>query len=108
MKNIRFCNLKKIVIFILLFGFNSIFSQVSITSVGTAFTQNFDGIGNTATAILPKGFRIVTNWNSEVAIATTQVTGTSYARILNCSSAGCFYSFEDGNQQSEIIKYTIH
>ncbi|NBR13936.1 MAG: hypothetical protein EBU01_05040, partial [Crocinitomicaceae bacterium] len=72
------------------------FSQVSVTSVGTAFTQNFDGIGNSATASLPTGFRMGTDWSSGAATATTQSGGTSGTGVLASNSAGGFYNFANG------------
>lgn len=48
----------------------------SITTIGTAFTENFDGIGSSATATLPTGWRTdsgtATTVFSSAATVTTQ------------------------------------
>jgi uncharacterized repeat protein (TIGR02543 family) len=76
-------------------------TTVSITSVGTAVTQNFNGIGTSATADIatvssvPTGFRVGTNWSSSLT-STTQAAGTSGTGVLTSSSAGGTYNFANG------------
>ncbi len=71
--------------------------QISITSTGTAFTQNFDGMGSSATASLPSGWKV----NSATAYstgttATTLAAGTSGTGALSGSSAGGTYNYANG------------
>ena len=70
-------------------------AQLSITSTGTAFTQNFDGMGTSATATLPTGFRLsagaTPNWSTGTT-ATTQAAGSSGAVF----TAGGTYNFANG------------
>jgi autotransporter-associated beta strand protein len=70
-------------------------AQVSITSSGTAVTENFDGMGSTATAALPAGFKIGTDWASGTT-AATKSAGTSGTGVLSSSSAGGVYNFANG------------
>jgi len=71
--------------------------QVSITSTGTAFTQNFDTMGSGGTAALPTGFRLNATaiWSSGTT-ATTQAGGTSGTGALTSSSTGGSYNFANG------------
>jgi hypothetical protein len=75
--------------------FNSSRAQVSITSVGTAVTQDFNGMGSSSTATLPNGFKMGTDWSTGVTV-TTQAAGTSGTGILSSSSSGGFYNFANG------------
>ncbi len=76
------------------------FTQLSITSGATPFNQNFDGIGNTATATLPSGWRISNVVASSTSVftsagtATTAAAGTSGAGIIS-TTAGA-YNFANG------------
>lgn len=70
-------------------------SQIVITSNGTAYTENFDGMGSSATATLPTGFRSGTDWNSG-ATATTLAAGTTGSGALTGSSSGGIYNFGNG------------
>jgi len=70
-------------------------AQVSITSTGTAFTQNFDGLGTSATATIPGSFRIGTDWTTGTT-ATTQAAGTTGTGVLTGSSGGGVYNFANG------------
>ncbi len=75
----------------------SIFSygQISITSTGSAFTQNFDGMGSTAAAPLPTGFKIGLDWAIGTT-ATTLAAGTSGTGALTGTSSGGVYNFGNG------------
>jgi endonuclease I len=66
------------------------FAQVSITANGIAFTQNFDGMGTSATAAAPAGFFIGTSW-ANTTTNTTQAGGTSVA-----VTAGGAYNYGAG------------
>lgn len=67
------------------------FGQISITSTGTAFTENFNGMASTATATLPTGFKIGTDWSTGTTATTLAygstgtgaVTGTSGGGVIN-------------------------
>jgi hypothetical protein len=82
-------------LYFLIVFFNPTQAQVSITSVGTAVTQDFNGMGSSSTATLPTGFKMGTDWSTG-AIATTQAAGTSGTGILTGTSAGGFYNFANG------------
>ena len=74
--------------------------QLSITSTGTAFTQNFDGLGSSATASLPTGFKVNGNgaspsWTTGTT-ATTAAGWTSGSLALTSSSSGGTYNFANG------------
>lgn len=71
--------------------------QVSITS-GSAVTQNFNGIGSSATATLPSGFKIgrsATTYGA-AGTATEQSAGTTGTGILTGTSSGGAYNFANG------------
>jgi hypothetical protein len=72
-----------------------VLGQVSLTSNTT--TQNFDGIGTSATATLPTGFRVNTtaNWSTGTS-ATTQAAGTTGTGVLTGSSSGGTYNYANG------------
>ncbi len=90
-----FCALKNLLpLFFLLSGFGS-FSQISITSTGTAFTQNFDGLGTTATATLPSGFKIGTDWSTGTS-ATTLAYGSTGTGVVTGSSSGGTINWANG------------
>jgi len=71
-----------------------IWGQQSIPTAGSAVTQNFT-IGNSATATLPAGFKIGTDWSTGTT-ATTLAAGTSGTGILNGTSSGGAYNFANG------------
>lgn len=72
---------------------------LSITSTGTAFTENFDGMGSSRTATLPTGFRTGnvngTDWATGVD-TTTKSGGTTGTGVLTSSSSGSVYNFANG------------
>lgn len=49
-------------------------AQVSITSFGTPVTENFDGVGASATATLPTGWRAANGTSVDYAVAATATT----------------------------------
>ncbi len=73
----------------------SSFSQISISSIGTSFSQNFDAMGSSGTATLPSGFKIGTDWSTGTT-STTLAAGTSGTGILTSSSGGGTYNFANG------------
>ncbi len=72
-------------------------AQVSITSFGTAVTQNFDGIGTTATATLPSGFAVnSSNVYTGATTATTVAYGTTGTGAVTGSSGGGTVNWANG------------
>jgi hypothetical protein len=74
-------------------------AQVSITSGGTNFTQNFDGIGVTATAALPSGWRVAGGAAPTYAGGTSACTvtyGTTGAGVITGTSAGGAVNYGNG------------
>lgn len=72
-----------------------VWGQVSITTLGVASTQNFNGMGNSATAPLPSGFKFGADWSTGTT-ATTHAAGTTGTGVLASSSAGGAYNFANG------------
>jgi endonuclease I len=88
--------MKKIYSLLVFTFFTSIvFGQISITATGTAFTQNFDGIGSSATSTLPSGFKIGTDWSTGTA-ATTLAAGSTGAGVLTTTAGGGVYNYANG------------
>jgi hypothetical protein len=79
---------------VLFFGVNGVRGQISITS-NSAITQDFNSIGTTATATLPTGFKIGTDWSSGTS-ATTVVYGTSGTGAVTGSSGGGAVNWANG------------
>ncbi len=73
-----------------IFAALSLNAQISITSNGTAYTENFNSLGTSGTATLPAAFTIGSAWTT-VPSSTTQVGGTSTA-----VTAGGAYNFGNG------------
>ncbi len=71
--------------------------QVSITS-GSPVTQNFDGIGSSATATLPSGFKVsrTSATYSGAGTATELSAGTTGTGTLTSTSSGGAYNFANG------------
>lgn len=73
--------------------------QVLITNTSPV-TQNFDGIGNSATATLPSGFKFGNNTLDFTSGSNTtlsgQAAGTSGTGVLTGTSAGGAYNFANG------------
>ena len=67
----------------------------SITTLDTTFTETFDTLGSSATATLPAGFRLGTDYATGTT-ATTQAAGTSGAGVLTGTSGGGAYNFGSG------------
>jgi len=74
-------------------------AQLSIPTVGVPVTQNFDGMGTSATATLPTGF-VLSNATPPDWVGGTTTTGraagTTGAGIITSSSAGDSYNFANG------------
>lgn len=69
--------------------------QESVPTAGTAVTQNFNGMGSSATASLPTGWKMGTDWSTG-ATATAAAAGTSGTGALASNSSGNFYNFANG------------
>ncbi|NDE17796.1 hypothetical protein EBZ80_22995 [bacterium] len=75
--------------------------QQSITTAGSAVTQNFDSMGTSGTASFPTGFKTsptnaIFNWTSAGLTAVTQAAGTSGTGALTGTSAAGVYNFANG------------
>ncbi len=82
------------VLFFLTTGLNG-FSQLSITSTGTPFPQNFDGMGSSGTATLPAGFKIGLDWSTGTT-ATTLAYGTTGTGSVTGTSGGGTINWANG------------
>ena len=69
-----------IVLSLLLFAQNGV-GQGNIQS-GSSYTQNFDGIGTTATASLPTGWKVE-------AITTVRSVTTAYSSVAGTATGCC-------------------
>lgn len=87
---------------VLFFFSGDSWSQLSITSGGTPFNQNFDGIGSTAGASLPSGWRMSgvtlssTTSFTGAASVTNAAAGTTGTGALTGASSGAAYNFANG------------
>lgn len=68
--------------------------QVSITSTSPV-SQSFDSMGASATAALPAGFKIGTDWATGT-MAATAAAGTSGTGAVTSSSSGGVYNWANG------------
>lgn len=80
---------------ILIFLHSLAWGQINISSLNTAFTENFNGMGSSATATLPTGFKIGTDWSSGTT-ATTRAAGSTGTGVLNGTSGGGVHNFANG------------
>lgn len=81
-------------LFFVVMGMSFSWGQITINSINTAFTENFT-IGSSATASLPTGFKIGTDWSTGTT-ATTIAAGTSGTGVLTATSSGGIYNFANG------------
>lgn len=72
--------------------------QVVINTLNTGYSENFDGLGNSAIANLPSGYKISSGNNYATAdvTLTSFAEGTSGAATLTVSSNGGIYNFANG------------
>jgi len=84
----------KILSLLVLFTTTKLFSQTSIPST-TTVVENFNLMGSSATATLPTGFKLGTDWSSGTT-STSLAAGTSGTGILTSGSGGGFYNFANG------------
>src|SRR6476659_3928096 len=71
------------------------YAQLSITTIGTPVNEDFTSMGSSATATLPNGFKIGTDWNTGTT-ATTLAAGTTGTGVLTGASTGGVYNFANG------------
>ncbi|MEI6488822.1 MAG: T9SS type A sorting domain-containing protein [Bacteroidota bacterium] len=76
-------------------------AQISINSISTTYSENFDGLGSTATATLPSGWKvgsgpIATSPYTSGLSATISAAGTAGVGILFGTSTGSCYNFANG------------
>jgi hypothetical protein len=69
-------------------------AQISLTSTSTAYTQDFNSIGSSATAALPSGFKVdklsgspASSYVQKVGNYSTAGTATGFAGSANVSSS---------------------
>jgi hypothetical protein len=68
-----------------------------LTTLGTAKLETFDGMLTSATATIPLGFKIGSDWSAGT-IATTYAAGTSGTTgVLTSTSGGGVYNFASGD-----------
>jgi hypothetical protein len=79
----------------LTFGIFKVESQINITSNGVAFTENFDGMGSSATATVPGGFKIGTDWTTGTT-ATTLAYGTTGTGAVTGTPGGGVINWGNG------------
>jgi hypothetical protein len=87
------------IVFAMMLGMNGVWGQVSLITLGTAVTENFNSMGISNTASLPTGFKFGTgaDWTSSSnTTATTQRAGTSGANVVTGSSSGGAYNWANG------------
>ncbi len=72
-------------------------AQISILSLTATYSENFDGIGASATATLPSGWKVnsATTFSTATNL-TTQAGGTTGAGVLTSVSSGGTYNFANG------------
>lgn len=86
--------------FITAFPLFSQAQQLSIPLIGTPVIENFDGMGRSANAFFPTGFRIDTagRWDGTASSnLTTKAAGTTGSGALSSFSSGGCYNFCNGD-----------
>ena len=74
---------------------NFSYGQLSITSTGVVFTEDFSSLGTSASATLPTGFKIGTDWASGTT-ATTVAYGTTGTGVVTGTSSGGAVNWANG------------
>lgn len=73
----------------------TLFAQQSLTAINTSYTVDFNAMGSNATASLPTGFKIGSDWSTG-ATSTTYAAGTTGTGAITSNSAGGNYNWADG------------
>jgi hypothetical protein len=91
----RFFTTLSTIIFCTLFTSAIAFGQVSLTTLSSPVTENFDGMASAATATLPNGFKIGPDWATGTT-ATTLAYGTTGTGIVTGTSSGGTINWANG------------
>lgn len=83
----------------LLVGWNLLSAQVSITQLGTPYTENFNSITTSNNSPIPSGFKYGSDW-ALAGSNTTQVSGTIMDTANLSGGVGGFYNFANGDNTS--------
>ena len=76
-------------------GYSTLASTMSLSVLGTAVTENFNGMGTSATASTPTGIRIGTDFNTGTT-ATTLTYGNTGTGVVTSTSSGGAINWADG------------
>ena len=76
-------------------GATTLASSISLTALGTAVTENFDGMGTSGTAVTPSGIRVGTDFSTGSS-ATTLAYGNTGTGVVTSSSSGGAINWADG------------
>ena len=104
---------KHIFIFLLILLASKLSAQISITSVGTAYTENFNSLGNNAITSIPSGWKFGTGasptyTNVSNYTSTSETGGTTGPAVLTQTSTGGSYNFGNGTNDFDnivVIRY---
>jgi hypothetical protein len=80
-------------------GATTLMSVISLTSLGTTYTENFNGMGTSGTATTPNGIRIGTD-HSTALTSTTLAYGNSGTGVVTSTSSGGAINWADGETGS--------
>ena len=76
-------------------GYSTLASTISLAALGTAVTENFNGMGTSVTATTPTGIRIGADFNTGTTV-TTQAYGNTGLGGVTSSSSGGAINWADG------------
>lgn len=99
----RLIQFKLVLLISVLYRFTSVTAQVSITG-SSAVTENFDGIGTSATATLPSNWKMSAAGQGSSSLAFTNVgnlTATNQAASSGSPTAGGRYNWGNGTTTSD-------
>jgi len=80
---------------VLFFSTPHVFSQRSLTVLNFSYSENFNTMGSSATASLPTGFKIGSDWSAGTS-TTTYAAGTTGTGVIASNSAGGNYNWAEG------------
>ena len=75
-------------------------SYLSLTALGTATVENFNGMAASSTANLPLGFKVGADWSTATNSQATQTYGTAGSGVVTSSSSGGIVSWGNGTNAS--------
>ena len=76
-------------------GYSTLASTISLSVLGTAVSENFNGMGTSGTATTPTGIKIGTDFSTG-ATATTLTYGNTGLGVVTSSSSGGAINWADG------------